>query len=100
MNNKQKIYCGLDEKLPDGYDKFGTRFECMRKGYGSALYNAPQEKIDKARRQKKRMDNNEIEKIANALNIPTKTDANKNRNKKFIVKDIIEKLNNLLEKID
>src|SRR5271169_1429459 len=29
----KKIYCG-DYDLPDGYDKLGTRFRCLQKGYG------------------------------------------------------------------
>lgn len=30
----QKSYCGKDEKLPNGYDKFGELPECLSKGFG------------------------------------------------------------------
>ena len=36
-NQQVKIYCGTSDNLPDGYGRFGTRFECMRCGYGSAM---------------------------------------------------------------
>jgi hypothetical protein len=29
----KKIYCG-DYDLPPGYDKLGTRYRCMTKGFG------------------------------------------------------------------
>ena len=36
-NQQVKIYCGTSGNLPAGYGRFGTRFECMRCGYGSAM---------------------------------------------------------------
>jgi len=36
-NNQVKIYCGTKSTLPDGYGRFGTRYECMQCGFGSAL---------------------------------------------------------------
>ena len=36
-NQQVKIYCGTSSNLPAGYGRFGTRFECMRCGYGSAM---------------------------------------------------------------
>lgn len=27
-------YCGLKEILPDGYDRFGSRYECLKTGIG------------------------------------------------------------------
>ena len=32
-----KIYCGSKSALPSGYGRFGTRYECMQCGYGSAM---------------------------------------------------------------
>lgn len=32
-----KIYCGNSDNLPQGYTRNGTRFECLKKGYGAAL---------------------------------------------------------------
>jgi hypothetical protein len=33
-----RIYCGTNEVLPDGYDEFGTRYRCLRKGVGVGLH--------------------------------------------------------------
>jgi len=33
------FYCGPDTQLPPGYTRFGTNFECMKKGYGICKYN-------------------------------------------------------------
>ena len=32
-----KIYCGSKSALPSEYGRFGTRYECMQCGYGSAM---------------------------------------------------------------
>jgi hypothetical protein len=32
-----KIYCGDDDILPENYDKMGTRFKCLQKGFGTGL---------------------------------------------------------------
>ena len=36
-NDQVKIYCGTSNDVPAGYGRFGTRFECMRCGFGSAM---------------------------------------------------------------
>jgi hypothetical protein len=33
-NKNSKIYCGNDDELPEGYDKMGTRFKCLQRGFG------------------------------------------------------------------
>lgn len=38
MPEKQKVYCGLKQQLPDGYTRFANRFQCLKKGYGACLY--------------------------------------------------------------
>jgi hypothetical protein len=35
---REKIFCG-NKTLPDGYDRSGTRFECLKRGYGVCLYS-------------------------------------------------------------
>lgn len=35
---EQKKYCGLKEPLPQGYTRYGNRYECMKTGYGICLY--------------------------------------------------------------
>ncbi len=32
-----RIYCGRKVFVPDGYDRFGDRFECLQCGFGSAM---------------------------------------------------------------
>lgn len=36
---QEKFYCGLQQQLPDGYDRYGNRYQCLRKGYGACLYS-------------------------------------------------------------
>lgn len=38
MPEKQKIYCGMKQELPEGYARFANRFQCLKKGYGACLY--------------------------------------------------------------
>lgn len=37
-----RTYCGLQENIPEGYTRQGTKQECLRKGYGICLYGPPQ----------------------------------------------------------
>lgn len=90
--NRDEIYCGdkaeFDKLL---YDRVGTRLECNRKGYGSALYNATDYDIKKARERKRndppRLSKGDIVKIALRLSVPVE-----NRERKEILHAIIEKL--------
>lgn len=34
-----RVYCGTKQQAPDGYDRIGTPFQCLRKGYGVCLYS-------------------------------------------------------------
>lgn len=38
MPEKQKVYCGMKQQLPDGYDRFAIPYQCLKKGYGACLY--------------------------------------------------------------
>ena len=38
MEQKQKIYCGDNEELPEGYSSHGTPYQCLRKGVGVGLH--------------------------------------------------------------
>ena len=51
--DKETIYCGDKKRLPEGYDKFGTRRQCLSKGYGSAFYNGDISEMKKARKKSK-----------------------------------------------
>lgn len=35
----EKIYCGNDLLLPEGYDRYANRYECLKRGYGICLYS-------------------------------------------------------------
>ena len=35
-----KIFCGNGDFVPPGYDALGTRYECLRKGFGAGKYSS------------------------------------------------------------
>ena len=35
---RERVYCGNDLMLPEGYDRYGDLYECLKKGYGACLY--------------------------------------------------------------
>ena len=37
IRKNTKIYCGNDDILPENYDKMGTRFKCLQKGFGVGM---------------------------------------------------------------
>lgn len=40
MNNKVRIYCGDKTQLPEGRERFGTRYECLQCGFGAGAYGS------------------------------------------------------------
>lgn len=38
MPERQRVYCGKKQVLPDGYDRFAIPYQCLKKGYGACLY--------------------------------------------------------------
>jgi hypothetical protein len=38
MPEKQKVYCGMKQVLPQGYDRFAIPYQCLKKGFGACLY--------------------------------------------------------------
>ena len=48
MANEAKIYCGDRSNLPggQGYSRFGTRNECLKCGFGAAMYKYRWEPAD------------------------------------------------------
>jgi len=40
---KEKVYCGTRD-LPDDYDRYGSRYECLRKGVGVGMYKEREER--------------------------------------------------------
>ena len=103
--NRPKIYCGNQEQKPNGYDKLGTRYDCLRKGFGAAMYKVPIEKIQKARTidktnnvdlrfGNKNLQDQEIIQISNILNISLKDPTGKTKDKKTLLLNVIRKLSN------
>lgn len=37
-----RLYCGNREPLPEGYDGYDSRYNCLRKGVGIGLYKIQQ----------------------------------------------------------
>lgn len=35
---EEKKYCGDKINLPEEYSRFGSRLECLRKGFGTAMF--------------------------------------------------------------
>lgn len=35
-----KIFCGNGDIVPAGYDRLGTRYQCLQKGFGAGLYKS------------------------------------------------------------
>lgn len=35
-----KIFCGNGDIIPPGYDQLGTRYECLKKGFGAGMYKS------------------------------------------------------------
>ncbi len=100
MPVKKKLYCGEEESLPKGYSGFGSRFDCLKKGYGAALIystedqrkNAIKKMMEKA---PKKLDKEKIVLVAQRVGVlPVKANgARKTRND--LIDDIISKLGNM-----
>lgn len=43
MPRRKKFYCGDKNKIPDEYQRRGSRLECLRKGFGIGNYKKDQE---------------------------------------------------------
>jgi hypothetical protein len=85
--SKPKLYCGKAEELPDGYDDYGTSFECLRKGFGAGYATA-------SNKEQKILSLNDIQSIAKVLSIPLNTKRGK-KSAKTLIKNIINALNDL-----
>ena len=60
MSRKEKFFCGT-KSLPDDYDRYGSRFECMKRGYGRGMYDerVKREENKKEKRKEKRREEKE-----------------------------------------
>ena len=69
MAQRERKYCGDSEVLPDGYDRFGSRYECLRTGIGVGLYVIPEQRQRKALAQRRPLTKQELERIASRLGV-------------------------------
>jgi hypothetical protein len=97
----RKIYCGEQEDLPQGYTHFGTRLQCLRRGYGAALvYSTDEER----RRAIIRMTQNpnpnigmdKFTAIAKNLRVDPYRANGRLKSRITLIQDIVEKLESLL----
>ncbi len=98
MPSRRKIYCGDKEDLPAGYNRFGTRHECLKRGYGAALVystetqrkNAIRSMMDKGPRKLHRED---LRKLALRLGVNVFNEGTETyRRKRALIQDIIDAL--------
>lgn len=47
------FYCGTAKKVPVGYEKHGTRYECLRRGFGAGMYSQIKNTFPKSKKSKK-----------------------------------------------
>jgi len=93
MERRPRLYCGNDNELPGGYDGFGTRYDCLRKGIGVGIYGITGEQRERALRRRRPMINRQdLERMANRLAIPLITNRGNLRTDTNLVNAIITKL--------
>jgi hypothetical protein len=72
LDNRPKLFCGDQDAtngVPDGYDRNGTRYECLRKGIGVGLYKIAPDALLKNGKLPTPKDRNEFPEIeANSIN--------------------------------
>ena len=97
--DKETIYCGDKKRLPEGYDKFGTRRQCLSKGYGSAFYNGDISEMKKARKKSKNrikiLSKSEVIKLAKRFNVEYKK-----KDRLDILKNVIDIFNKMKVQIE
>lgn len=95
---KEIVYCGDKKRVPEDYDRFGTRRECLSKGFGSAFYNADIKKMKKARKKSKKkiriLSKSEVYKLAKRFNIDYK-----NKDRLVVLKNVIDIFNKMKNNI-
>ena len=98
MPARRKIYCGDKDDLPAGYSRFGTRNECLKRGYGAALVystsdqrkNAIESMLSKGPRKLHRED---LRKLALRLGVNIYNPNSETfRRKRVLIQEIIDAL--------
>jgi hypothetical protein len=68
---KEKLYCGNDLLLPENYDRFGSKKECLRKGVGVGLGMPQQKRLRAQQKSTSKLGKREIMDLARRLKIDT-----------------------------
>ena len=85
-SNYQKKYCGDKKKLPSGYSRKGTRFECLKSGmFISELKNCNIKTVTK--HDLNSLSKKELYVICNQLDVKIKKSRSKNT-KEYLIKKI------------
>jgi hypothetical protein len=97
MPRKGKLYCGNSEELPKGYKRFGTRFECLKKGYGSALvYSTDDQRTNAINRMMSKppstLSRDQLAGVAQKLSVSPFEKNGKKKTKENIINDLINRL--------
>ena len=66
-----RLYCGDKQDLPDGYDGFGTKQQCMRKGVGIGMAMPAEKRLEMQARPLRPLGKIELMDLANRLKITT-----------------------------
>lgn len=97
MPQKKKLYCGEEETLPKGYSAFGSRFDCLKKGYGAALIYSTEDQRKAAIKKMmenapKKLDKERIILIAQRVGVIAVRPSGAKKTRNELIDDIISKL--------
>jgi hypothetical protein len=100
MPQKKKLYCGEEETLPKGYSAFGSRFDCLKKGYGAALIYSTEDQRKAAikrmmERAPKKLDKEKLILVAQRVGIPSSRPNGSKKTRNDLIDDIISKLDGM-----
>ena len=65
----ERLYCGSREELPDGYDGFDTRSNCLRRGVGVGLRMPDEKREEFQNKPKPQMNKKEIMDLARRVGV-------------------------------
>ncbi len=97
MPPRPKLYCGNSDNLPEGYTRNGTRFECLKKGYGAALvYSTDQQRRNAVARMvqrgPQRLTRDQVRSLALTLGINPQRANGTNKTRAQLLDDISDAL--------
>lgn len=81
MPPKKDFYCGKAENVPDKYERHGSRYECLKRGFGAGMYSEKKKyeeekdddddesRDDKKKKKRKQTLNNMFRALAQLLDV-------------------------------